>query len=174
MPLMPEPPPESPSAKNSTDPTAPAPAGRARNLSQTRVFTAQFDNLETVRQFVGDAARNAGLNDSDVYATQLAVDEAFTNIIEHAYEGESLEKIECSYKISKSGIVITLTDCGKPFDPAAIPVPNLEAELEARDIGGLGLYFIRTLMDEVEFTFTRQADTGKLCNILRMVKHRES
>jgi len=171
---MPKPPSENPSPKDSTDPTDLAPSGQARHLSQTRLFTAQFDNLETVRQFIGDAARNTGLDDSDVYAAQLAVDEAFTNIIEHAYDGESLEKIECSYKITESGLVITLTDCGKPFDPAAVPVPNLDAELEARDVGGLGLYFIRALMDEVEFTFTRQPDTGKLCNILRMVKHKES
>ncbi len=143
------------------------------SLNQRRVYTAQFDNLEFVREFVGDAARNAGLEEAAVYAAQLAVDEAFTNIIEHAFGGESLEKIECCCEISEAGLAITLYDCGKPFNLAAIPSPNLDAKLKHRQVGGLGLHFIRKLMDEVEFISTPQAGTDKPCNMLRMVKLKE-
>jgi anti-sigma regulatory factor (Ser/Thr protein kinase) len=45
--------------------------------------------------------------------------------------------------------------------------------LEDRDIGGLGLYFIRQLMDEVDFSFVPDPETGKRCNVLRMRKHKE-
>ncbi len=143
------------------------------SLNQRRVYTAQFVNLEHVREFVGDAARKSGLNDAAVFAAQLAVDEAFTNIIEHAFGGESLEKIECCCENSGAGLVVTLYDCGKPFDLAAIPSPNLDAKLKYRHVGGLGLHFIRALMDEVEFISTRQAGTDKPCNKLRMVKLKE-
>jgi len=138
--------------------------------SQSEIFTAQFENLDHVREFVGQAAQSSGLNDAAVYAVQLAVDEAFSNIIEHAYNGECEEKIECTCQIMASGLVITLRDCGKPFDPTAIPDPDLDVELENRDIGGLGLYFIRNLMDEVSFSFALEADSGKQCNVLRMIK----
>lgn len=171
---MPDLSPANSSSENSQDSSEFSLSGALPGQSQTRVYAAQFDNLEPVRQFVGEAARQSGLDDSAIYAAQLAVDEAFTNIIEHAYGGESLEKIECSCEIFEAGLVITLCDCGKPFDPVAVPDPDLEADLEDRDIGGLGLYFIRQLMDEVEFNFTRQAETGKLCNVLRMVKRKES
>lgn len=143
------------------------------SFDQTRVFTAQFENLDDVRNFIGEAASQCGLDESAVYAAQLAVDEAFTNIIEHAYDGESDELIECNCQIDDFGLSIRLLDCGKPFNPEAIPNPNLDADLEERDIGGLGLYFIRQLMDEVEFDFTRDPKTGKRCNILRMVKRKE-
>lgn len=148
-------------------------AGQMSSLNQRRAYTAQFNNLEVVRQFVGDAAHKAGLDDAGVYAAQLAVDEAFTNIIEHAYGGESLEKIECCCEVSEAGLTITLYDCGKPFNLAAVPSPNLDTKLKYRHVGGLGLHFIRELMDEVEFTSTPQRGTDKLCNRLRMVKLKE-
>jgi serine/threonine-protein kinase RsbW len=136
-------------------------------------LTAQFDNLDRVREFVGDAARQCCMEPADVYSVQLAVDEAFTNIVEHAYGGECLEKIECACQISLDGLTITLRDCGKPFNPLEVPDPNLDAALEAREVGGLGLYFIRQLMDEVRFTFMYEPEIGKNCNLLTLVKHKE-
>lgn len=170
---MPDPLSGDPSPGDLSGSANPQSRGQKSSLNQRRVYTAQFDNLELVREFVGDAARNAGLDDAAVYAAQLAVDEAFTNIIEHAFGGESLEKIECCCEISEARLVVTLYDCGKPFDLAAIPSPNLDAKLKYRHVGGLGLHFIRELMDEVEFTSTRQAGTDKPCNMLRMVKLKE-
>jgi anti-sigma regulatory factor (Ser/Thr protein kinase) len=137
------------------------------------VYPAQFENLDHVREFVGDAAQKCGLEASAIYAVQLAVDEGFSNIIDHAYGGECLDKIECKCQIADAGLTITLRDCGVPFDPTAIHDPDLTAELEERDIGGLGLYFIRQLMDEVEFSFMRDPETGKRCNVLRMRKRKE-
>jgi len=142
-------------------------------IKETQVFSAQFENLDKAREFVAEAALTCGLSESAVYAAQLAVDEAFTNIIEHAYGGECLEKIECTCLVTERDLVITLRDCGNPFDPSVVPEPDLCAELEERDIGGLGLFFIQQLMDEVEFSFTQDADTGKQCNVIRMVKHKE-
>lgn len=137
------------------------------------VYPAQFENLDHVREFVGDAAQKCGLDASAVYSVQLAVDEAFSNIIEHAYGGECLDNIECKCQIAGSGLTVTLRDCGSPFDPSVVPEPDLDAELEDRDIGGLGLYFIRQLMDEVEFSLVPDPETGRRCNILRMRKRKE-
>jgi serine/threonine-protein kinase RsbW len=143
-------------------------------MLEIMVYPAQFENLDHVREFVGGAAQKCGLDASAIYAVQLAVDEAFSNIIEHAYGGECLNQIECKCQIASSGLTITLRDCGAPFDPNVVPEPDLEAELEKRDIGGLGLYFIRQLMDEVDFSFMPDPETGRRCNVLRMQKHKES
>jgi len=137
-------------------------------------YLAQFENLDNVREFVGHAAQKCGLDASAIFATQLAVDEAFSNIIEHSYGGECFNKIECKCQTDNSGLTITLRDCGTPFDPSVVPNPDLAADLEDRDIGGLGLYFIHQLMDEVEFTFTPDPETGKPCNVIRMRKLKES
>jgi serine/threonine-protein kinase RsbW len=142
---------------------------------RSMVYTAQFDNLDQVREFVGQAAEACGLEPSAVYAVQLAVDEAFTNIIEHAYGGENdKDKIECLCKLERNGLTVTLKDCGNPFNPLDIPDPDLTADLEEREVGGLGLFFMNQLMDEVRFDISVEPATGKACNILSMVKHKGS
>jgi anti-sigma regulatory factor (Ser/Thr protein kinase) len=137
------------------------------------VYSARFENLDRVREFVGGQAEECGLEPAAVYAVQLAVDEAFSNIIEHAYGGESDEKIECTTQITPAELIITLRDCGHVFNPDSVPTPDLEADLEDREVGGLGLYFIRQLMDEVQFTFDHDPVKDRACNVLRMVKRRE-
>ncbi|MFM8322721.1 MAG: ATP-binding protein [Chloroflexota bacterium] len=140
--------------------------------SRSVVYTAQFENLDLVRDFVAEAAEACGLEPAAVYGVQLAVDEAFTNIIEHAYGGESDEKIRCDCRIERSALVISLCDCGKPFNPLDVPAPDLQADLEEREVGGLGLYFMNKLMDDVQFAFGKEPETGKTCNILTMVKRK--
>ena len=137
------------------------------------VLAARFESLDRVRDFVGEQAEQSGLEPAAVYAVQLAVDEAFSNIIEHAYGGESDEKVECTTQVTRNELIITLLDCGNPFNPESVPDPDLEAALEEREIGGLGLYFIRQLMDDVEFTFVHDSEKNKACNLLRMVKRKE-
>ncbi len=141
--------------------------------SQTVSFPAQFESLDKLRSFVADIAQASGLKESKVYAVQMAVDEAFTNIIEHSFGGECQEDIQCTCRINAQELVVTLKDCGVPFNPDEIPDPNLDASLEEREIGGLGLFFMRQLMDEVYFSFVSTEEKDKGCNILTMVMHLE-
>lgn len=147
--------------------------GSSVRSNRSVILTAQFENLDQVREFVAESAEECGLEPAAVYAVQLAVDEAFTNIIEHAYGGESLDQIECTCQTVSGDLEVTLMDCGKPFDPSLVPEPNLEAELEDREVGGIGLYFIYQLMDDVQFSFMKNLELGKNCNLLRMIKRKE-
>jgi serine/threonine-protein kinase RsbW len=133
------------------------------------IFPGRLDSLAAISEFVARAAEAAGLDARDVYAVQMATDEACSNIIEHAYGGEGRGPIECTCRIHGDGLTVTLRDYGRPFDPDNVPAPDLHTDLEDRDVGGLGLYFVRKLMDEVHFEFT--PDSG---NVLTMVKRRES
>jgi serine/threonine-protein kinase RsbW len=135
----------------------------------TATFPARFDSLAAVSEFVTRAAEAAGLDARAVYAVQLAVDEACTNIIEHAYGGEGRGDLECTCRVNENGLTVILRDYGRPFDPTSVPEPDLYASLEDRKVRGLGLYFIRQLMDQVHFEFT--ANSG---NVLTMVKRKES
>ena len=139
------------------------------SLTQTRVFPGRFDCLSKISGFVVGAAGVAGLDADAVYAVEMAVDEACTNIIEHAYGGEGQGDIECTCQINHGELTVTLRDYGCPFEPSEVPEPDIDAALEERREGGLGLYLIRKLMDDVNFEFTPDS-----CNILTMVKRRES
>jgi serine/threonine-protein kinase RsbW len=136
--------------------------------TQTKSFPGQFDSLAGVGQFVTRAATAAGFDQTAIYAVEMAVDEACTNIIEHAYEGEERGDIECTCQDSPGELTVTLRDFGRPFDPASVPEPNIHARLEERREGGLGLFLMRKLMDEVHFEFT--SDAG---NVLTLVKRKE-
>jgi serine/threonine-protein kinase RsbW len=138
------------------------------NGSQTRAFPGRFDSLAAIGQFVSRAAEAAGLDARAVYSVQMAVDEACSNIIEHAYGGEGRGNIECTCHVDKDGLTVVLRDEGRCFDPTSVPAPALHANLEERTGGGLGLYFMRQLMDEVHFEFTPGSG-----NLLTMVKRRE-
>ncbi|MCJ7618921.1 MAG: ATP-binding protein [Anaerolineae bacterium] len=130
-------------------------------------FPGRFDSLAAISEFVGAAAESAGLDARGIYEVELAVDEASSNIIEHAYGGEGRGDIQITCRIDRDRLTFILRDFGRPFDPANVAQPDLGASLEDRDSGGLGVYLMRQLMDEVDFQFT--PDAG---NALTMVKRR--
>lgn len=135
---------------------------------QTVQFTAKFEFLDEIREFVGEIAREGGFNDKEVYNIQLATDEAASNIIEHAYDGVSDGLLEISCGVKGASITIILVDHGESFDPSDVPAPDLKADLSERKIGGLGIFLMRKLMDEVHY----EAEPKKNRNTLTMIKRK--
>jgi serine/threonine-protein kinase RsbW len=130
-------------------------------------FAAKFEFLDEIREFVGEVARKGGFSDKDVYNIQLAADEAASNMIEHSYENIPDGVIDLSCGMEGEQIRIILTDYGEPFDPSIIPLPDLKADLSDRKIGGLGIFLMRKLMDEVHYE--PRADKS---NVLTMIKRK--
>ena len=130
-------------------------------------FAAKFEFLDEIREYVGEIARKGGFGKKDVYNIQLATDEAASNIIEHAYDGVADGVLDLSCSMEKGVIKIILIDYGEPFDPSAIPMPDLKADLSERKIGGLGIFLMHKLMDEVHYE--PRADKS---NVLTMTKRK--
>jgi serine/threonine-protein kinase RsbW len=130
-------------------------------------FAAKFEFLDEIREFVGGVARQGGFSDKDVYNIQLATDEAASNMIEHSYENIPDGVIDLSCGMEGDQIRIVLIDYGEPFDPSAIPLPDLKADLSDRKIGGLGIFLMRKLMDEVHYE--PKPDKS---NVLTMIKRK--
>ena len=130
-------------------------------------FDAKFEFLDEIREFVGDVARKGGFSNKDVYNIQLATDEAASNIIEHAYEGVPNGVLDLACNMEKDIIKIILIDYGVPYDPSVVPMPDIKADLSERKIGGLGIFLMRKLMDEVHYE--PRADKS---NVLTMTKRK--
>jgi serine/threonine-protein kinase RsbW len=94
----------------------------------------------------------------------MALDEAFSNVVEHAYADTAPGDVEVSWFVEDGAFVVVLRDWGQIFDPMSVPEPDLAASLEERKLGGLGLHFMRSLMDSVHYTFDQDG------NWLRMTK----
>lgn len=115
---------------------------------------SSLDSLSQLSDFITACARAAGLDDHAVWEVQLAVDEAATNIILHAYGDHNLEgSIVVETALKGSDFVVCLRDHGARFDPNSVPSPDLTSPLEERQTGGLGLYLMHKLMDQVDFQF---------------------
>lgn len=127
---------------------------------------ARFEYLDEIRDFVAQIAHEGGFTEKEIYFLELAADEAASNIIEHAYEGISDGIIEITCTMQADAIIIIMHDEGMSFNPSKVKQPNLKANLSERQIGGLGVYLMRKLMDEVRYEST---ETG---NTLTMTKHR--
>jgi serine/threonine-protein kinase RsbW len=121
--------------------------------TQMLTVSGRFKNLARIADFISDIAGQAGLNDKATYAMQMAVDEACTNIIEHAYGGEGKGQIQIRCHIQTDGLQVTIFDWGTPFDPAQVPELDPTTPLADRKIRGMGLFFIYNLVDAVEFKF---------------------
>lgn len=130
----------------------------------TITVEATLDALATISDFVVARARAAGLDEHAVWEVQLAVDEAATNVIQHSYAATT-GLITVVTAITDHTFEVILRDRGRAFDPADVPDPDLVSPLEERKTGGLGIYLMRKLMDQVEFRF----EGGE--NILVMRKH---
>lgn len=148
-------------------------------MGKKRVLTlpGRYDNIKKICEFAAGGAREAGLDEDAVFHVELCCDEASTNIIEHAYGAEDVGKITITYQYSDRAFTLTLRDNGRAFDPEAVPPPPLpdiadllpepppNEMINSLQIGGLGLHFMRNLMDEVHFQFDKQHG-----NTLTMVK----
>lgn len=132
----------------------------------TARFSGNYKSLSAISDFVASVARSAGFNKKVVYNLQLAVDEAVTNVIEHAYGGEGVGDIELTIDPTELGLQIVVHDWGSSFDPSQVPEPEFDVPLEELQSRGAGIYLIRRIMDEVHYEFDPQKG-----NRLTMVKY---
>lgn len=124
----------------------------------------KLEKLPLIIEFIENSMHKFGMGEYEQFQTQIAVDEAVTNIMLH---GELREDEKITLKCLKKGdeITIIIEDKGKPFDPTIMPEPNVTASLEERKTGGLGIYFIKKYMDQVKYEYKEQK------NILTLIKY---
>lgn len=113
---------------------------------------SQSDNLELIREFVAKVASKVGFQKDDVNKIELAVDEACANIIKHAYTNHTKNNpIDIVIDIDYQKLTILIADQGKGFDVNKVIIPDMHEYLAQMRVGGLGIYLMKTLMDEVDF-----------------------
>lgn len=120
---------------------------------------AELESLAVFREFVERACEEAGLDEQTCYDLKLSVDEACTNVVTHGYAGMNPGSIIVSLSVGPEMAVVRITDFGHPFEPSEPDAPHVEAALEDRPTGGLGLYFIYQSMDEVDYETNEDGNT---------------
>jgi serine/threonine-protein kinase RsbW len=134
--------------------------------TRTLHIESRTERLNAVRDFVSAAARECGFPDDEVSKIALAVDEACTNIIKHAYRFDPDKKISVTVKPKTRGLEIAIVDTGTGFDPTRVQAPDMKEYLSHYRHGGLGVYLMKSLMDKVEYSI----DSGRQ-NEVRLTKY---
>jgi len=109
---------------------------------------------------VGQHATSHGFGRKQISDIRLAVDEAITNIIKHAYNSEENHTIEIDVTFEKDRVCIELFDTGTTFRLTSFEQPNIEEKIKQKKRGGMGVYLIHSLMDDV--TYGREDESNKM------------
>ena len=112
-----------------------------------------LDGIQRISQIVDELAVTHHLPDDVVADIQVALDEVLTNIITHGYPDGGSHEIRVRVTVDEHALTAEIEDDGKPFNPLEAPRPDLSAGLKDRPVGGVGIYFVRELMDEVEYAW---------------------
>ncbi|HAC16873.1 MAG TPA: ATP-binding protein [Bacteroidetes bacterium] len=121
------------------------------NKEHSILVSASTEQIADVRNFVGKHANQAGFTPEDVDDIRLAVDEAYTNVIKHAYNFDPSKLVNIKVQFNGQEFLITIADEGRSFNPDTYTEPNIKERIMLRKRGGVGVYLIHKLMDRVEY-----------------------
>lgn len=125
----------------------------SKHLKAHATFTNNLANLFHMHQFVRRAAIDAGFSNVPLGDIELATVEACANVVKHAYRNVPPDqgRIEISVHVDAQRFEVCLTDWGEPFDPPVgrVPRPDIERMVLEGRRGGMGIFFMQSLMDEV-------------------------
>ncbi|RMD49860.1 MAG: ATP-binding protein [Ignavibacteria bacterium] len=139
-----------------------------KKINREITVKSTTENLSVIRDFINDQAARAGFDADDIHKIILAVDEACTNVIKHAYKFSPEGEITISTKIEKNKFVISIFDRGLHFDPNKIPEPDIIEYHKSKKIGGLGMYLMKKLMDEVRYNISTDSNQVILIKNLKV------
>ena len=133
-------------------------------MEKSIILANDIAEISRLAAFIEEVGEAFALTPDVVFNLNLVLEEAVVNIIHYAYPKEEHQYIYLSAHLHKGSIVFVLTDTGKEFDPTLAPEADITLSADEREIGGLGIFLIRQIMNEVRY----QRIDGK--NILTLEK----
>ena len=124
---------------------------KTKSKEKELLVKSRTENLTVVREFISSTVEEVKIPPDIAGDIVLAVDEACTNIIKHAYKFLPDGDITIKLKYSEKKITVEITDHGSPFSPDTVPTPDLKKYFEEKRVGGLGMYLMKSLMDDVHY-----------------------
>ena len=133
-------------------------------MEKKLVIKNDISEISKLATFIGELSEELDFTPELNFNLSLVLEEAVSNVILYAYGKEEQKEISLVAYLSDNNLVFVLTDSGMEFDPTKVPDADVTLSAEEREIGGLGIYLIRQIMNTVEY----QRIDGK--NVLTMRK----
>ena len=123
------------------------------------------ENASKVNELIEQKLEEIGCSPRVQYQVSVAVDEVFSNIINYAYAGRTPGTATIDFDHTNAFLTIIFTDSGVPYNPLEREDPDVTLAADKRQVGGLGIFLVKKLMDEVEYKY----ENGQ--NILTLRKY---
>lgn len=135
-------------------------------IQESRIFDADVKELDNLFEYSSSLLRLLEFSNRDIIMINTALEEIFVNVAKYAYNGNGT--VEITLSKFKDHVSFVFKDSGKPFNPLAKADPNITASSEEREIGGLGIFMVKKIMDKVEYEYIN----GQ--NVLTLVKYKKN
>lgn len=139
---------------------------KLNHIAKFKTFS-KTENLESIRSFVFVNSTNFGFNDYKAEELVLAVDEACTNLIKHAYKYNPEDLIIVEINSSDNRIIVNIIDQSPSFDPRFVQDPDMIEYRNKYKKGGLGIFIMKSLVDSIDYQII---NNGSIKNILTLTK----
>ena len=133
-------------------------------LMESRIFKADVKELDNLFDYSSTLLEVLDFTKRDIIMINTALEEVFVNVAKYAYEGDG--EVEVTLSNDKNKVTFVFRDSGKPFNPLEKEDPNITASSEEREVGGLGIYMVKNIMDETTYEYKDNH------NVLTLVKYR--
>lgn len=120
-------------------------------MEKSIILANDIAEISKLNQFIEEIGEEFSLAPDLVFNLTLVMEEAVVNVINYAYPKEDHEKIYVSARLHEGSIIMIIADNGKEFDPTLAPEADITLSAEERPIGGLGIFLIRNIMNEVKY-----------------------
>ena len=120
-------------------------------MNKEIVIKNEVEELDKLAAFVEEVASELGLGPDLEMNLNLALEEVVSNVILYAYPNKEEGKVTIAAKGDVKSLVFTITDKGKEFDPTKVEEADITLSAEDRQIGGLGIYIVKNIMNEVTY-----------------------
>lgn len=120
-------------------------------MEKSIILANDIAEISKLNQFIEEIGEEFSLAPDLVFNLTLVMEEAVVNVINYAYPKEDHEKIYVSARLHEGSIIMVIADNGKEFDPTLAPEADITLSAEERPIGGLGIFLIRNIMNEVKY-----------------------
>ncbi len=117
-----------------------------------KTYVAKLESLDEIYVDVEIFCKEAHVDDKTKYALNLCLDEIFTNIVSYGYKGDKSKNVEIELKREAKEISAVVRDDAPAFNPLEdATTPDISSDAESREVGGLGVFFIKKNMDKLSY-----------------------
>lgn len=136
-----------------------------KDYLECRIFKADVSELDNLFEYSSSLLTILEFTSREITLINTALEEVFVNVAKYAYDDAGF--VEVTLSNDRNSVKFVFRDSGKPFNPLEKKDPNITASSDDREVGGLGIFMVKKIMDVVTYEYVNNQ------NVLTLIKNRK-